>query len=108
LDAGPHSAGHKRWSLRGCAHSLVEPVERMERAHGKLGISSIDEHREFDLGGGDGANVDVARGESLERLRRDAGVTAHPYPDHRTFCHILSAVEAGETDGGLGLAEHVD
>src|SRR5258708_7780630 len=44
-----------------CRSSLVEPVERVQRANREFGVGGVDQHRKLDLGGGNGADVDVAR-----------------------------------------------
>src|SRR4051812_39243396 len=34
--------------------SLIQPVQRVQRAHGEVALGGLDQHGEFDLGGGDG------------------------------------------------------
>ena len=55
-------------NLREIVLGLVEPIQRVQRAHRKFGVGGVDQHRKLDLGRGDGANVDVAAGQRLERL----------------------------------------
>src|SRR6202034_1787208 len=64
-------------------------------------------HRELDLGGGDGADVDVAGGECGERPGGDAGMAAHAAADHRDFGDVGGAVEARIADPGLGPGDGV-
>ena len=87
--------------------NLVQPVERVQRAHREFGVGGIDQHRKLDLGGGDGADVDVARGEGGERLRRDAGMAAHAAADHRDLGDVGGAVEPRIADPGLGRGDGV-
>src|SRR6185437_14364803 len=62
---------------------LVQPVQRMQRAHRQFGIGGIDQHRELDLGGRDGADIDAAFRQRLKRHGGDAGVAAHADADDR-------------------------
>src|SRR5258706_13832697 len=78
---------------RRSALRLVQLVEVMQRPHRELGVLGVDQEREFDLGGGDGADVDLAIGQRLERPRRDAGVAAHADYDHRYLGAAGRAVE---------------
>src|SRR5262249_51174148 len=56
---------------------FAQVVQAVQRAHRQLGINGIDQYTDFDLGGGDGQNIDAALGQGLEHLRGDPGVTAH-------------------------------
>src|SRR5438132_1172723 len=78
----------------------------MQRADCKFGIGGIDQQRELDLRGGDGADVDPALGERLERLRGHTCVAAHPDADHRDLCDVVRAVEAFEADRFLEFREY--
>src|SRR5258707_10764884 len=80
---------------------LVEPVECMQRAHRQFGIGGVDQHRELDLGGGDGADVDIALGQRLESLRRHPGMAAHAAADHRNLGDVGGAVEPRIADFAL-------
>ena len=59
----------------------IEPVGGVEHAHRELGIFLGDQHRDLDLRGGDGEDVDAAVGERLEHRRGDAGIGAHADAD---------------------------
>src|SRR5215831_1698884 len=59
------------------ALSLVQAVERMQRAHREVGLRGVDQHRKLDLGCGDGEDVDLLPRQRLEGARRDAGVAPH-------------------------------
>ncbi len=63
----------------------------------KLGVGRIDQHREFDLRRGDGADVDAAGGQRLEGLGRDAGVAAHADADHRHLRHVAASRRDGRS-----------
>src|SRR6266511_2807223 len=89
----------------------------MQRAHRKLGVGRLDQQRELDLGGGDGADVDAALGEraeclgghardrvrtSLARWKSAAGTVkvrsvVAPSPD--TFCTIMSTLMLASASG---------
>src|SRR6266436_9556354 len=73
--------------------NLIESIEGMQRTHRKLGIGGVDQHRELDLGGGDGADVDFARGERRKGRGGDAGMAAHAAADHRDLGNVGGAVE---------------
>src|SRR4030088_364222 len=81
---------------------LIEPVERVQGAYREFGVGGVDQHRKLDLGGGDGADVDIARGQRRERLCRDAGMAAHAAADHGNLRHIGGAVEPRIADLALG------
>src|SRR5882757_3909534 len=80
---------------------FVEPVERMQRAHREFGIGGVDQHRELDFGGGNGADVDIALEQRLERLGCYAGMAAHAAADHRNLGHVGGAVEPRIADLAL-------
>src|SRR5580658_1062259 len=92
--------GGPEWGLNGGRLSprRVEPIERVERAHRKLGIDLVDQHRELDLGSGDGANVDALLGQGPEGARGDAGMRAHADADGRDLHHVLRPVQLGVAD----------
>ena len=46
----------------------------MQRADREFRIGGVDQHRKLDLGGGNGADVDIARGQRRERLDRKSVV----------------------------------
>ena len=83
-------------------------IQPMQRAHRKLGVGGVDQHRELDLRRGDGADVDAAAGQRLEGVGGDAGVAAHADADHRDLGDVGRAVDVVEADRGLGLVQHVD
>src|SRR5215212_3455131 len=86
---------------------VVEPIKRVQRPHRQLGIGRIDQYREFDFRGGDGADVDIARGEGGKRLGSDARMAAHAAADHGDFRYICGAIEPGVADFALGRGDGI-
>ena len=65
----------------------------MQGANRKLGEGGVDQEGEFDLRGGDGANIDPPVGERTKRPRRHARVAAHADADNGDFRHVARGVE---------------
>src|SRR5262249_31741022 len=97
----------RRNAKRGESGCFIESIQRMQRAHCEFGESSVNQKRKLYLGGGNSANIDGSLGQSLERLRRDAGMAAHADADHRNLGDIGGAVEPGVTDRTLGFGDHI-
>src|SRR5665647_1917532 len=93
--------------LRASRSRLIEPVERVQRAHREFGIGGVDQHRKLDFGGGYGADVDVARGKGGKRLGGDTGMAAHAAADDGDFGDVGGAVEPRITDPGLGAGDGI-
>src|SRR3984957_18561547 len=87
--------------------SLIEPIERVQRTHRKFSIGGVDEYRKLDFGGGDGTDVDIARGQGGERLGGDTGMAAHATADHRNLRNVRGAVEPDIADRGLGRGDGI-
>src|ERR1700722_12844889 len=51
--------------------NLIQPIERVQRPHRQFRVGGVDQHRKLDFGGGDGADVDIARGQRIKRLGGD-------------------------------------
>src|SRR5215475_14698082 len=96
-----------RGAGEGCwpALRLVQTVERVQGAHRQVGLISLDQHREFDLGCGDGENIDFLLRKSLEGLCRDAGMAAHADADNRDLGDVGRSVKPFEADCTLRLVE---
>src|SRR4029077_12839288 len=85
---------------------FIQIIQAVQGAHRQLGGVGVDQERELDLRGGDGADVDAVLGQRLEGLGGDAGVAAHADPDHRHLGDVGGAVPALEADLGAGAVEH--
>jgi hypothetical protein len=64
--------------------NLVEPIERVQRSHGKFGIGGVDQHRKLDFGSGDGADVDIAGGKRGKGLGGNTGMATSVALSSRT------------------------
>ena len=72
-------------SSRENALGLIEPVERVQRANRKFGIGGVDQHRELDLGGGDGPDIDIALGQALNAWAATPAWLRMPMPITETL-----------------------
>src|SRR5215475_14646745 len=77
---------------------LVQTVERVEGTHCQVGLIGLDQNREFDLGCGDGEDIDFLLRKSLEGLRRDTRMTAHADADNRDLGNVGRSIEPFEAD----------
>ena len=60
LGSRAYSAGFKVSTLlHSKVSGFIQPIERMKGADSQFGIFGVNQHREFDLGCGDGANIDA-------------------------------------------------
>src|SRR4029079_7662165 len=70
----------------------IKPVERVQGADRKIGLGGLDQHGEFYLRGGDGEDIDLLAGQSLERLGGDAGMATHADANDRNLRDIGRSV----------------
>src|SRR6185437_7098531 len=96
-------SGYSQWPMQGASQSpvngggrlrLIQPVQAVQRAHRQIALRGVDQHRKFDLGGGDGEDVDLLLRQRLERLGGDAGVAAHADADDRDLGDVGRPVQA--------------
>ena len=94
---------------------LVEVEGGVDDAGGVFDLHFVDGDGDFDLGGGDHADVDASGAEGGEHLGGDSGVGAHADADHGEFADagfgfdLGGGAEVGEDgfEGGLGTTEVV-
>src|SRR5256885_1208717 len=84
----------------GCMVMRLTPNGRCE-----LGIVLGHQHRDFDLRGRDGEDVDPAFGQRLEHLGHDSGVGAHADADRADLHHVGVGDDGVEADRALRFLE---
>ena len=67
---------------------LVDGPQRRDR------FVAVDQHRDFDLAGGDHQDVDARVGQGAEHLPGDAGLPGHAQPDDRNLGHVVVVADA--------------
>src|SRR6188474_273752 len=90
---------------KGVRSRPIEPVKRVQGADRKIRLCGLDQDGEFYLRGGDGEDIDLLAGQSLERLGGDAGMATHADANDRNLRDIGRSVQPLVADCALGLVE---